>query len=201
MLLAHFVIAKVFATIDPELFTFSVLKVVLPEASVARSVRVCIDSETVGLIIKPLSFENIAVKMPEFPLAASFAIFPHALVTSSVRPPLDTVAVLVVTEPLSVVDSAIFEGDLVSRLYVRAAALLHQELVHQLIVLLGALGASTAALGLLFLDFLFVLTGNDLINVLASEVAADPGLNSHYELIVLLKVVHPLARFVSRFRI
>jgi len=85
------------------------LQVVFPVPLVAGPVHVDIYTIAVGLIIVPLSLEDIAVNVPELALAACFVEPPIPLVAGTIRPDLDTIAMLHIAQPLSLIHSAVLE--------------------------------------------------------------------------------------------
>jgi hypothetical protein len=67
---------------------------------------------TVGFVVKPFSFKDVSVDVPELSMAACFVETPVALVFGSILPNLLTVSMFHISEPLSCVSCSILEMNL-----------------------------------------------------------------------------------------
>jgi hypothetical protein len=90
------------------------LEVIFPKTFVLCTVLVDVNSIPVGFIVLPLSFEDVAVYMPELSLATGFVVFPLTLVSGSIWPNLGPEAMFHISKPGTLVHSPIFENDIIS---------------------------------------------------------------------------------------
>jgi len=132
MLLALVIVAFIHRIIGPNFFSLTVLEIIFPFTLVPGTVLMNVDSIAVGLVIEPLTFEDITIHVPEFSITASLIEPPVALVFGAILPDLDTVTVLQVSEPLSNICCAIFEMNFWSLLQLRLIYLPHGELIVEL---------------------------------------------------------------------
>ena len=95
------------------------LQIILPVAFIPSTVLMNINSVAICLIVKPFSFENVSVDMPEFSMTTGLVKAPAPLVLSSVFPDLDSVSVLHIAEPLPCIGGSIFKVDFSSFLQLR----------------------------------------------------------------------------------
>jgi hypothetical protein len=86
-----------------------VLEVLSPVSFVTSSVLMGVNSISVGFIVSPVSFEDVAINMPKLAFSLCFVQAPSAFVFSPVWPYLNPLAVSHVAFPLSLVDSSVFE--------------------------------------------------------------------------------------------
>jgi hypothetical protein len=61
-----------------------------------------------------LTFENVAVYVPEFALAAGFIVFPVTFIASTIRPDLDSIAMLHISQPVAFINSSILKHNFTS---------------------------------------------------------------------------------------
>lgn len=127
MLLSFVIATLVHRVVSPDLLALTVLEIVLPLAFIACAILMDVDSIPVGLIIKPLALEDVAVHVPELAVTTGFIEAPVAFVLSTVFPDLHAISVLHVTQPLSGVSGTILEMDFSALLELRLIDVLHIE--------------------------------------------------------------------------
>ena len=105
------VVALVLGAILPGFLAVAVLLVILPLTFVGGAVHVLVHTETVSLIVLPVSNVNITVSMDKSSLAVGHAIDPVAFVHALVTPDLGTLTVSLggLLVPLSGVRGTVFE--------------------------------------------------------------------------------------------
>jgi hypothetical protein len=103
------ILALVFSSIRPALLAKTMLFVFKPLPFVLSAVHVSVGPLSVCLIIQPVSFVCVAVRVVQLAVAGRTILFIVALVARSIGPLLDTEAVSGVTDPLSSVNSTIWE--------------------------------------------------------------------------------------------
>uniref|UniRef100_A0A7S3MN33 Uncharacterized protein n=1 Tax=Favella ehrenbergii TaxID=182087 RepID=A0A7S3MN33_9SPIT len=64
----------------------------------------------VGLVIFPVPFVDVTIRVHQLALPVSFASAPHACVGAAIRPALNTIAFSLVIVPLSLVGSPVFQS-------------------------------------------------------------------------------------------
>ena len=134
MLLSLVIAALIHRIVSPDLFSLTMLEIVLPLTFVSCAVLVNIHTVAVGLVVEPLALEDIAIDVPELALAARLIEAPVALILGAVLPDLHTIAVLQVAEPLAHVSRAIFEMNFWSLFELRLIYFPHVELLVELTV-------------------------------------------------------------------
>lgn len=77
-----------------------------------------IDSVAIRFVIFPVSFVNVAIRVPEFTLAISFILAPLALVTRTIGPQLGTRAVSGALKQIALVDGTILKSELLDELQI-----------------------------------------------------------------------------------
>jgi len=186
MLLSLVVMTLIHGVICPNFFALSMLEIIFPFAFVPSTILMNVNSIAVGLIVEPLSLEDIAIYMPEFAVSTGLVKAPVALVLSAIFPNLDAVAVLKVSEPLTHVGCAIFEMDLWSLLQLGLVDLAHVELAVELSVEHVISAHIVVVLGVQFIQ----LSSDSF----SRHHAACPRLQANDQVSVLLKVHQSLFR-------
>ena len=137
-----------------------------------------IDAVSVGLIVQPFTFEDIAVNVPELSLAAGFIKSPIAFIFSTIFPYLNSIAVLQITEPLAYVCCAIFKMYFWSLLQLRLINFLHVKLIFELSI---QHVVATHVVVVLRIQFTELSTYS-----LTCDHASGPRLQTNYELHILV---------------
>ena len=136
VLLSLIVVSIVHRGVCPDFFAFAVLKIVFPLSLVPSSILMNVNSVAIGLIVKPLALEYVAIDMPKFAMAASFVESPVALVLGAILPNLNSVSMLHVAEPLPSIRGSIFEVNFVSLFQLGLVDIIHVDIVIIVLVLI-----------------------------------------------------------------
>ena len=140
-----------------------------------------IDTPAVGLVVEPLSFEDIAVDVPEFTMTASLVESPVALVLGTVLPDLNTVSVLHISEPVTGVRGAILKMNFSTLLKLRFIDILHVEV--GILLILKAIVAASIILVMRVQLLHLQLSANPL----SGDNASSPGLQANNDVHVTLE--------------
>ena len=113
------VLPLVHSIIWPGLKAKAVLLVIPPSALVPSTVRMSVDSLTIGFIIDPISFIDVTIRMVELALAVGFAIAPLTLIPGPVKPFLLALSIANAVHPLTLIkcttvelDGSFFDSDI-----------------------------------------------------------------------------------------
>ena len=87
-----------------------------------------IDTIPVSFIIKPLSFKDVAINVPEFSVSTSFVEPPVAFVLGTIFPDLDTVSMFHISQPLACIGGSVLEKDLALLLKLGFINVVHVEI-------------------------------------------------------------------------
>ena len=110
MFLARLVLALVDGPVRPGLLALTILQVVLPLPLITGSVHVNVGTESICLVIDPITFVYVSIDVDKFAMPMSSVIAPLALVAGAIRPHLHSVAVTETADPLTLISCTRFES-------------------------------------------------------------------------------------------
>ena len=132
MLLTVRIIPHVRATIWPFRLALTTLNVVLPHTFVYSPVLARVDAVAIRFIVYKFALKNVAISVPERPLALRPVVNPITLVLSAINPDLDTVPMSYAAEIFSLWVTLLLRLELTS---VNTAVWIHMFIsVNQVIV-------------------------------------------------------------------
>ena len=107
------VVALKFAAVGPSLHTLTILRVVLPEATIQRAVLMEVEAKAMSFVIFPLSLVDVTVFVQQAAVVIRLVFVPVALIETTIRPDLDTTSLphRLVFEPLTDVAGAIKQSN------------------------------------------------------------------------------------------
>jgi hypothetical protein len=110
------------------------LQIIPPFTFIPGSVLMDINSISIGLVVKPFSFENVAINVPELAMSASLIESPMSLILSSVLPNLNSISMLHISEPLASVGCSIFEVNFSSLIELSFINIIHVDIAHIIVL-------------------------------------------------------------------
>lgn len=111
MLHTLLVLALILGSVWPLLDSETVLLILEPLSLVPTSIEMCVDSIAICFIFSPLALIDISLGMHESAIAISHSVPPEAVIPGSVRPYLHSTAIflVLVDEPLALIDCPILK--------------------------------------------------------------------------------------------
>jgi len=97
------VVALELGSVGPALHTWTVLRIMFPEAAIQRAILMEVEAEAMSLVVLPLSLVDVAVLMQQSAIVVGLVLVPVALIEAAIGPDLHTASLAhrLVTEPLT----------------------------------------------------------------------------------------------------
>ena len=153
----------------------AMLEVVHPLAFISCTVHVDVDALAVGLVVHPVALVDVTVDMGELTEALGSIVLPVALIARAIRPDLLSIAISETTDPLAGIGSA-------SLISVRL------PLLSLSLRVVWSVCDGLSQLNLGEIPAVGALSLLDQLHLLAGGVTSPEGLESDYEMDVLLEI-------------